>query len=198
MTTQTRQIVRPAGAGHETLYVLLTCLLILAVAAAVIGLRGESHEPEAVASHQLDARRDLNAAEQGIYADLRVSLDEARLLAKEQEAPVGIEQLAEEGLPPFVQDVSATARGAHQWQTAGEAWLGLSQASEVAGSFLLRNPPHTGQHAEQHADEPADIWINRTARASAPPDLSDASLIGTGWQQVVSQFDAGVTRQHRH
>lgn len=194
MSTQTRQIVRPAGAGHETLYVLLTCLLILAMASAVIGLRGESHEPEAVASHQLDARRDLNAAEQGIYADLRVSLDEARLLAQEQQTPVSVEQLAEEGLPPFVQDVSATTRGAHQWQMAGDAWLGLSQASEVAGSFLLRNQ----RHAEQTADAPADIWINRNARLGAPSDLSDASLIAAGWKQVVSQFDAGVTRQHRH
>ncbi|EPN54509.1 hypothetical protein A244_15889, partial [Pseudomonas syringae pv. actinidiae ICMP 18807] len=30
MSAPTRQIVRPAGAGHETLYVLLLCLLILA------------------------------------------------------------------------------------------------------------------------------------------------------------------------
>ena len=67
----TTQVVRPAGAGHETLYVLLLCLIILAVAGSVIALHGESQEVAAVPSHQLDARRDLSAAEQGIYADLR-------------------------------------------------------------------------------------------------------------------------------
>ena len=32
MSTPTTHVVRPAGAGHETLYVLLLCLMILAVA----------------------------------------------------------------------------------------------------------------------------------------------------------------------
>ena len=37
----TTQVVRPAGAGHETLYVLLLCLIILAVAGTVVALHGE-------------------------------------------------------------------------------------------------------------------------------------------------------------
>ncbi|KQQ56254.1 hypothetical protein ASF84_13315 [Pseudomonas sp. Leaf127] len=194
MSTSTRQIVRPAGAGHETLYVLLLCLLILVVAAGVVGLRGESHEPEAIASHQLDARRDLTAAEQGIYADLRVTLDEIRLLAQEQASPVTVQQLAEDGFAPFAQDASSVARGAHAWRLQGQSYLGLSQAPEVSGSFLLRG--HSG--AEPHDDEPADIWLNRTASAAAPAELSDQALIAAGWKQVVAQFDAGVTRQHQH
>ena len=36
MSTPTTQVVRPAGAGHETLYVLLLCLTILAVAGSVV------------------------------------------------------------------------------------------------------------------------------------------------------------------
>ncbi|KWV86008.1 hypothetical protein PFLmoz3_04359 [Pseudomonas fluorescens] len=79
----TTQVVRPAGAGHETLYVLLLCLIILAVAGTVVALHGETQEVAAVPSHQLDARRDLSAAEQGIYADLRVTLDEIHLLQQE-------------------------------------------------------------------------------------------------------------------
>lgn len=194
MSTSTRQIVRPAGAGHETLYVLLLCLLILAVAGSVVGLRGESHEPEAVASHQLDARRDLNAAEQGIYADLRVTLDEIRLLAQEQQAPVTVQQLADDGFAPFAQDASSVARGAHAWQLLDQSYLGLSQAPEVAGSFLLRGHPATGKHD----DEQPDIWLNRSASPAAPTDLSDQALIAAGFKQVVAQYDAGVTRQHRH
>ena len=184
----TTQVVRPAGAGHETLYVLLLCLIILAVAGSVIALHGETHEVSAVPSHQLDARRDLSAAEQGIYADLRVTLDEIQLLQQEQSALPSPAQLAEEGFAPFAQDASSVSRGDHRWQLLEpSAYLGLSQAPGTSGSLLMR----------VHGAEP-DIWLNRQAHLAAPSDLTDQALIAAGWQQVVAQFDAGVTRQHRH
>lgn len=189
MSVPTRQIVRPAGAGHETLYVLLLCLLILAVAAGIVGLHGDTQEVEAVASHQLDARRDLTAAEQGIYADLRVTLDEIRLLAQEQTIPVTPEQLAEEGFAPFAQDASSVSRGGHAWRMLGTSYVGITQAPDVAGSFLLRRGAGD--------ENTPDIWISRKANAM-PGDLGDETLIQSGWQHVVAQFDAGVTRQHRH
>ena len=188
MSTPTTQIVRPAGAGHETLNVLLLCLLILALAGSVVAWRGVSHEPEPVASNQLDARRDLSAAEQGIYADLRVTLDEIHLLQQEQNALPTPEQLAEEGFAPFAQDASSVSRGDHRWQLlAPAAYLGLSQVPATSGSLLMR----------VQGNEP-DIWHNRSANLAAPSDLTDQALIAAGWQQVVAQFDAGVTRQHRH
>ena len=188
MSTPTTQIVRPAGAGHETLNVLLLCLLILALAGSVVAWRGVSHEPEPVASNQLDARRDLSAAEQGIYADLRVTLDEIRVLQEEQNALPTPGQLAEAGFAPFAQDASSISRGAHRWQVlAPSAYLGLSQTPATSGSLLMRV-----QGAEP------DIWLNRRNDLAAPSDLSDQALIAAGWQQVVAQFDAGVTRQHRH
>ncbi|MFJ4193549.1 DUF6162 family protein [Pseudomonas sp. NPDC089534] len=190
MTTPTTQTVRPAGAGHETLNVLLLCLLILAVAGSVVAWRGVSHEPEPVSGHQLDARRDLGAAEQGIYADLRVTLDEIRLLREEQQALPTPQALADEGFAPFAQDASSVSRGGHAWKLlADSAYYGQSQAPAVAGSFLMR--PDAG---EQGAP---DIWLNRNA-AEAPTDLSDAALSAAGWKQIVAQYDAGVTREHRH
>ena len=68
-------VIRPAGAGHETLYVLLVSLLIVVLAATVVMLRGEREDEQTIASHQIDARRDLTAAEQGLYTDLRVAFD---------------------------------------------------------------------------------------------------------------------------
>ena len=184
----TTQVVRPAGAGHETLYVLLLCLIILAVAGAVVALHGESQEVTAVPSHQLDARRDLNAAEQGIYADLRVTLDEIQLLQQEQSTLPSPAQLAEEGFAPFARDASSVSRGDHRWQLLEpSAYLGVSQVPATSGSLLMR----------VRGAEP-DIWLNRQANLAAPSDLSDQALIAAGWQQVVAQFDAGVTRQHRH
>ena len=107
----TTQVVRPAGAGHETLYVLLLCLLNLAVAGSVVAWRHESQEVTLVAAHQLDARRDLNAAEQGLYADLRVTLDEILLLKEESGALPLPAHLADEGFAPFAIDASSVSRG---------------------------------------------------------------------------------------
>ncbi|MFJ7883125.1 DUF6162 family protein [Pseudomonas sp. NPDC096917] len=180
-------VVRPAGAGHETLSVLLLCLLILCVAGSVVAWRHESQETPSVAAHQLDARRDLNAAEQGIYADLRVTLDEIQLLREEVSALPQPEQLAEEGFAPFASDASSVSRGNHVWQLLGEqAYLGVSPKPEVAGSFLMR------------ISAQPDVWLNHNNTVSAPTDFSDAALNQDGWQQVIAQFDAGVTRQHRH
>jgi len=183
----TTQVVRPAGAGHETLYVLLLCLIILAVAGTVVALHGETQAVVAVPSHQLDARRDLSAAEQGIYADLRVTLDEIHWLQQAHSALPTPAQLAEEGFAPFAQDASSVSRGDHRWQLLDAAYLGLSQTPDLSGSLLMRI----------RGAEP-DIWLNRSANLTAPSDLTDQALISAGWQQVVAQFDAGVTRQHRH
>ncbi|WP_024643511.1 DUF6162 family protein [Pseudomonas syringae] len=188
MSAPTRHIIRPAGAGHETLYVLLLCLLILAAAASVVSLHRDKQDVQGVASHQLDARRDLTAAEQGIYADLRVTLDEIRLLAAEQQTPITPQQLGEEGFAPFAQDASSVSRGGHAWQMVGQSYLGLSQTPSVAGSFLMR----------VDSGEQPDIWINRSASITAVSDLGDKVLIDAGWKQVIAQFDAGVTRQHPH
>ncbi|MFB4394927.1 MULTISPECIES: DUF6162 family protein [unclassified Pseudomonas] len=185
------QVIRPAGAGHETLYMLLTALLILAVAASVVTLRGERVDEQTIASHQIDARRDLTPAEQGLYTDLHVALDEIRALREENAAVPSVAALAEEGLPPFVEDTSSASRGNHQWQWLDSgAYLGRSQDAQVAGSFLLILP--------SEAQAPADVWLRRDSSAAAPDDLGSESLIAAGWQQVVSHYDAGVTREHRH
>ncbi len=187
----TVQVVRPAGAGHETLYVLVLCLVIVLVAGSVVAWHGETDSETAIASHQIDARRDLTAAEQGIYADLRVAADEIRIRRDEEQTLLSPAELADEGFPPFVSDASATSRGGHQWQLLpGEeaVYFGASQAMDVAGSLLMR------LDAE---GEQADVWLNRST-ASAPASLDEQSLIAAGWQQIASQYDAGVTRQHRH
>ncbi|MNO44704.1 hypothetical protein D3C76_349540 [compost metagenome] len=189
MSTNT-QVIRPAGAGHETLYVLLFCLLVVACAASVVLWHRESQLEPRVEAHQLDARRDLTAGEQGIYADLRVTLDEIRLLQQEQRSLPTPSQLGDEGFAPFARDASSVSRGGHAWQLLGEqAYLGLSQEPSTAGSFLLR---------VNDSQQQADVWLNRANGLAAPTELSDQALISAGWQHVVAQYDAGVTRQHRH
>ena len=190
MTSPTTQVIRPAGAGHETLYVLLLCLIIVLGAGSVVAWHGEAEDTTHLASNQLDARRDLSAAEQGIYADLRVTLDEIRLLREEQQSLPGPQALADEGFAPFAQDASSVSRGGHVWQQLEDrAYFGASTRPSVAGSFLMRLTAE---------DDAPDIWLNRATDLKPPADLSDAALESAGWQQIVAQFDAGVTRQHKH
>lgn len=184
------QVVRPAGAGHESLYVALVALLILVVAATVVSLRGEREEESRVEAHQLDARLDLNAAEQGIYTDLRVAFDEIQARRAEEPGLTSVELLAEEGFAPFVGDASSITRGAHQWHQANAAYIGLSPKPDTAGSFVLLVP-------EAH-DGAADVWLSREASPSLPADLTASTLQAAGWKQIATHYDAGVTRQHQH
>ncbi|MBA1200320.1 hypothetical protein G7009_00680 [Pseudomonas capeferrum] len=185
------QVVRPAGAGHETLYVLLASLLIIILAATIVTMRGERVDEVALASHQIDARRDLTAAEQGLYTDLLVAFDEIQALREENAGAPSIDTLVDEGLPPFVTDASSESRGRHQWLwMESGAYLGRSQDSTVAGSFLLILP--------QTLATPADVWLRHDSATLAPADLGSEALIGAGWKQIATHYDAGVTREHRH
>jgi len=190
----TVQVVRPAGAGHESLYVALVCALILALAAGVIFWHDEAPIEQSIADYQLDARRDLSAAEQGIYADLRVVAEEIPFISEELGALPSPQQMSEEGFPPFMQDMSAEQRGAHQWaliqRGADSAYLGQTSNASVAGSFLMRltSPEQINEAVWLHADVPV----------ATPDGLSDQALIAAGWKQLAIQFDAGVTRHREH
>lgn len=191
------QLVKPAGAGHETVWVALCALTIVLVAGAVIGVRSPPAETAAIAAHQLDARDDLTAAEQGVYADLR--LVEIELPDLHDQARPSVAELREAALPPFTSDLGSSGRGGHVWSLVqsqqADGYVGLSEVPEVAGSMLLRLSP---QHAAaSHADEEPDIWLHRANRPGRPLNLTTEALIADGWKQVVSRFDAGVTR-HKH
>ncbi|MFR0672942.1 DUF6162 family protein [Enterobacterales bacterium AW_CKDN230030176-1A_HGKHYDSX7] len=185
------QVVRPAGAGHESLYVLLVALLIVAVAGTVVMLRGEREDEVHFAAHQIDARRDLSAAEQGLFTDLHVAFDEIRLLHEEEGRLPDVAQLADEGLPPFVTDASSATRGGHRWTLLDSgAYLGRSQDREIAGDLLLL-PPGAPEAV-------AEVWLRREPDQPLPDALTPPALAGQGWRQVTTHYDAGVTRQHRH
>lgn len=198
----TTQVVRPAGAGHETLWVLLASACVLLVAAVLIGVRAQPLEAAALSAHQVDARTQLNAAEQGVHADLLVAAEEIVAMADTDKAMPRIEQLRGMDLPPFAAGVGSSARGAHEWRTAAQghevAYVGRSAAPDVAASFLLRLPaPGTAEASPQahaHDSEP-EVWVHRESLQAWPDRLDGASLMRQGWRQVVSRYDAGVTRK---
>lgn len=198
----TTQVVRPAGAGHETLWVALAAACVLLVAAILIGARSQPLAAVALSSYQIDARTQLNAAEQGVHADLLVAAEEITALVEADKAVPGIEQLRGMDLPPFVTGVGAAARGGHEWRTQVQdhdvAYVGRSAEPDVAASILLRLPARgeadTSSKAHAHKDEVV-VWVRREGANAWPEQLDDASLARQGWRQVVVRYDAGVTRK---
>ena len=198
------QVVRPAGAGHETLWVLLACACVLTVAAILIGTRAQPLAEVALSPHQIDARTQLNAAEQGVHADLLVAAEEIVALALADRAPPTVEHLRDMALPPFATGMGAAARGGHEWRIAAQAgalaYVGLSAAPDVAASFLLHLPPLAQRAASDgsaHPHEgPAAVWVHREGPQTWPESLDGASLTRQGWREVVVRYDAGVTRQN--
>jgi hypothetical protein len=188
------QVVRPAGAGSETIFVLILCGVILIASAAVVALRTVPTTTAAIAAWQIDARTDLTAAEQGINADLRVAADD--LTAAPEDGRIAEpEELAAEDLPPFAKDATTDARGGHIWKTVGKTdgfagWFGRSAFPDIAGSLLLRIVAD-GNTAP--SDARTSVWLNRSQDA-AIGDLSNEALIASGWQEITSRFDASVTR----
>jgi HAMP domain-containing protein len=198
----TTQVVRPAGAGHETLWVLLASACVLLVAAILIGARAQPLEAVALSAHQIDARTQLNAAEQGVHADLLVAAEEISAMADADKAMPRVEQLRDMDLPPFAAGVGSSARGAHEWRTAAQghdvAYVGRSAAPDVAASFLLRlSAPEEAEASPKghaHGGEP-EVWVHRESLQVWPAQLDAPSLMRQGWRQVVVRYDAGVTRK---
>ncbi|MDO9434504.1 DUF6162 family protein [Hydrogenophaga sp.] len=197
----TTQVVKPAGAGHETLWVLLAAACILSVAAIVVGVRAQPLAAAALAPNQIDARTQLNAVEQGVHADLLVASEEIEALVASDKVLPRIEQLREMELPPFALGAGAGTRGGHEWRTATQghemAYVGRSAAPEVAASMLLRLPAKgegVAPDAHGHGDEP-EVWVQREGPQTWPEQLDGASLVRQGWRQVVTRYDAGVTRK---
>ena len=196
----TVQAIRPAGAGHETGAVLAACGVIVLLATLTIVLRTTSAPVSQIQAGQIDARHGLTAAEQGVYADLLVAAEEIGFA----QTPPEVSDLAEKMIPPFVVDAATDRRGGHNWQRVQQgpvvAYIGVTQAPSTAGSMLLRltQAPDIAVKIEQQGSQ-AQVWLYQTTGAAAqvPAALNPDNLMQEGWQQIVSQFDAGATR-HQH
>jgi len=187
-------VVRPAGAGHETLWVALAAAVVLALAALVVGWRAGPAAAPALAAHQVDARTGLNPAEQGVHADLLVAADEIAALQAGDPAAPGVERLRDLGQPPFSVGPESRARGGHEWRlrvlSHHLAYIGRSAAPDTAASFVLRVPVAGDAHA--HGGE-VEVWVGPSG--GWPDAVDAAALVRQGWRRVVTRHDAGVTRQ---
>ncbi len=191
----TRVVVRPAGAGRETLFVAGLCALVVACAATVATIRARPADEAVLAAWRIDARDGLNAAEQGLNADLAAAAEDIRAELASGEAP-SPDRLGEEALPPFAKDATAARRGGHVWSLVrdGETlgYLGVSGDAATARTLLLRIAAPSGDTGGHGSDRKATVWAHPSAGAAGR--LSNEALIAGGWKQVASRYDASVTR----
>lgn len=182
MTVSTRVIVAPASGGRETLAVFALVLMILAGSTSFVALHRRGSDTVTLPQWQVDLRSGLNAAEQGLTADLLNAASEIPSLP-DASPPA----LAAEGFPPFTADATATLRGGHLWELVQvgplRGWRGTPAAPDLARMMLLRLDAQT-----------PTIWIAQHEPTSIGA-LTDAALIAAGWQQVVTRYDASVTRK---
>ncbi len=189
--------VRPAGSKRESRYVLVLALIIVLIAALVAWSRVTPIEHNELKAWQIDARHQLNAAEQGLNADLNVAVEEIQFALNQQQEP-SLAYLESLYLPPFIKDSTRIERGAHEWQkyqTADDLlYLGISSDVAIAGHMLLR----ISRQTTASLDPQYDSWINHKANVTAASvntfAFDDASLIALGFKQIISEYDKSVTR----
>jgi hypothetical protein len=211
----TTVLIKPKGVRDENIGVLIVALITVLLAAIYIHFDREATTDTFVkADHQIDARYDLNPADQGLYADLLAATEEI-LWRIEDDEPIDLSSLADDLIPPFVMDAVSQERGGHQWSEhkTSSAWLflGNTQASEVAGSFVaviavsdIATSNTATQHAHQHGTDDQDeaaprvsIWYHQGEvtpfTQEADPSI-ETHLLAHDWKEVISHFDASVTR----
>ncbi len=190
------QIVPPATAGRETLWMVLCAAAIVSIAAWSVHVRLQPEVSPHLTGHGVDARSDLSPAEQGLHADLQVAADDIHTHHRQRGQWPTVDELAAQGLPPFVPGFDTRARGDHRWQriTAGAhvAYVGRPAVSGGTRAVLLRIDASGTDDA---------VWIHTPDKPSGDVDTAlhpDAdALLSAGWRPVVHTYDAGVTR-HAH
>lgn len=166
------QIIKPANAKKESLFLLIAIILILLLAGLFIFYNQKpNYNKSLLKPHEVSARFDLNPNEQAIYADIVVAIKNGDL----QNYPE-IAELIDNDIPPFADQINHINRGDHHWQKIGNhqqnAYLGISQDKEIAGNFLIKND---------------QIWL--TKNIVFPLHLADNELINGKWLLITSKID---------
>lgn len=205
------QTVTAAGSRAEMRWVLLTVCIVLLCSALVIAWQRHLQPVQSLQSHQIDLATGLTAIEQGMYTDLQTIHDEWQATGALLPPPAP-SIWAQDGWPPFANDLTAQRRGQRQWTLLhiGEryAYLGLPSGDPPPAATtsptdaerpLLWLLPRQGETAARF-----DLWLHTAGTARTPPatirpeTLDEATLPGQGWQQIAAHQDALHTPAHHH
>ncbi len=191
------KVVAPRAAGRETLYLLLAVTLILAAMALRFTLLHRSAGARGPESYQLADVRLKNQAPALYRALLGSAMDILYLRSADGSWP-DIDQLRQEGLPPFAAELLPTGLRGFVWEMhrrsgwvdyfGVDASVGSTRknADPLKNSFLLRiidlqsdDPPFP--HCRKTTPERYDIqvWFN-----SRKTDYPASDPIKRGWKWI--------------
>ncbi|WP_421900931.1 DUF6162 family protein [Maridesulfovibrio sp.] len=198
MNKPSRQLVSPSGKGKETIYVLLTALLVSVTCATLIFINQKQSHVADLADFQIRAFSDLNEKELAIFNGLYTAAVEINEIHNEEEEWLTVAQLEEELLPPFTKDASWKKNGRFNWERtlrpAGSMDIALytghpSQGAET-GSFILLflhdHKQRQGNARTEPSHAPYEIWFHSSANKAAPQIATDQGFISAGWKEVIA------------
>jgi len=194
-------IIQPKRQRFEIVFMLLTVVVILAVARLLFFVNDiMRNERVQLRTHQFDAFYELSGHDQGIFSDLFSAALEIEALHRDNgEIWPTVSELQDPdlSLSPFFEDALWRVRGQHRWtlfrQDHGTVhraiYVGRSLDENVAGNFLLLSEHfHTldgSYYIGLNRARPYTIWFNRAWSLPNASNISEGTLIAAGWREAV-------------
>jgi hypothetical protein len=206
MSASMMQLVRPAGARHEGLLLVIATAFIVGMLVLYVQRLGRHESKEPLYDWQVSAFDALTGADQATYNALFTAKDDIPYIYDDinvdtpDDAPFrwpSLKDLQDSQLPPFLEDRSWQQNGSLQWTlfeplAKGEMqgstmYLGTDGTQPRQGSFLLVIG-HT--HAGVQNKNSIAIWWTAKNRAVMPQSGFRDGLILQGWREVVPRSGA--------
>lgn len=197
-TTSNAVTVSPAGSSLETRLVLLFAAITLFVCAGIIKLRQHADETKQPLAYQISAFEDLRPSELATFNALISAVPDIEAYHNDEQHWPSIDELRDDYIPPFVQDVAWKKAGRLAWRrnilNADENHIALYQGrpanKNTSGSFLLVML-HGHKKAKASASGPVhapyEVWLHPSPNVELPEMMGDQALINMGWREIVAR-----------
>ncbi len=192
------QIVSPAGKGSESIYLLIITAVIIVTCALLISFTAGKGQKRVIQDYEIDAFTDLNSKELAVFNNLRTSAVEIDSIHKEEVTEASwpaVEQLQQDGLPPFVQDISWKKSGQYFWKMVAQpkgnidlaVFVGYPKDTECGTMLLLFTHEHgkkQGNTWSKSQHVPYEIWYHSSSNEPLPEVFTDQVFIAAGWKEI--------------
>lgn len=185
-------LVAPSHTRWESVLLALALSGLVLFTALYARTYGREERPQIILDWQVSAYSDLQGADQAIYNELLVAADEIYYMQYYNGTWPQDADFQEALLPPFYRDLSWQRNGSVQWVLKdviqeGEAqgltlYHGSGSTNADQGAYLL---VIDHKHAGNSQINGSSIWWHSDRFAPLPETSKVASLILSGWKQVV-------------
>lgn len=189
-------IVKPLQQRGEAIFVFVSIIAVILVAAGLISLRAKVTKNPPLKSYQVSAFFALPPKAQSVFMDLYTSGFDIEGLHRKNETWPLVNSLEDSLMPPFEKNALWESRGKIQWllypmDNAGvhrAAYIGKSNDTAITGSFIaFFEHFHTldgAYFSGVNKRTPFTIWY-KPGIFILPKNFSEGTLIATGWHEAV-------------